>query len=86
MTEEELQVVRTERRIFRHQIELVTKECGKRRADDANYGWFVDEVSEPGVLVYQTKVYGDDPQILTTRARTDWTHKPHFEDSWKDYN
>ena len=78
-----LQVTRTERRIFRHHIELVTKQCGKRRADDANYGWGIDVGDD--YISYSTKIYGDNPLVPTTTCRLDWTSKPYFQDEWRDY-
>jgi len=49
-------VRRAEDRIYSEQVDLITKSCGERAADMANYGWGVD-VTDNAISV-ATKVYG----------------------------
>ena len=45
-----------EDRIYREQERIIRRDYGKRAADQANYGWGVDE--DDGSIIVSTKVYG----------------------------
>jgi hypothetical protein len=53
-----------EDRAYDSQYEYIKKNYGKRRADQANYGWGVHEAEDE--IVISTKVYGKDPKVLVT--------------------
>lgn len=46
-----------EDKAYDEQYDLIKKDCGKKAADNANYGWFVDG-REDRYTYIETKVYG----------------------------
>lgn len=69
-----------EDRIYAHQERVIREKYGKEAADQANYGWGVDERDDS--ITVETKIYGDEPMVLVTFAKF-----PDYEfyDSWRSY-
>lgn len=69
-----------ETKVFKEQAAKIKKECGKKAAEQANYGWGV--ASDGGVVDVATKVYGKKARILSSRAEYP---SLEIEHTWSDY-
>lgn len=62
-----------EDQIYDQQHEVIRREYGKDAADNANYGWFVDDTD--GSVQISTKVYGKGVLVSTGSTKEDIDHE-----------